>query len=85
MTDWGVHLIDPLHQCFGETMPSAIVALGGKFYVTDNTETPDTMHATFEYPKYLMTYESRTANPMPLLGRDPAPGPRSTDRRPPSW
>ena len=18
MTDWGVHLIDPLHQCFGE-------------------------------------------------------------------
>jgi predicted dehydrogenase len=70
MTDWGVHLIDPLHQCFGETMPSAIVALGEKFYVTDNSETPDTMHATFEYPKYLMTYESRTANPMPLLGRD---------------
>jgi predicted dehydrogenase len=70
MTDWGVHLIDPLHQCFGETMPSAIVALGEKFYVTDNSETPDTMHATFEYPKYLVTYESRTANPMPLLGRD---------------
>ena len=28
MTDWGVHLIDPLHQCFGETMPTAVVALG---------------------------------------------------------
>ena len=47
MTDWGVHLIDPLHQCFGEAMPTAIVALGDKFYVTDNCETPDTMHATF--------------------------------------
>src|SRR6266853_2407749 len=44
MTDWGVHLIDPLHQCFGETMPTAVVALGDKFYVKDNSETPDTMH-----------------------------------------
>ena len=21
MTDWGVHLIDPMHQCFDEVMP----------------------------------------------------------------
>jgi predicted dehydrogenase len=68
MTDWGVHLIDPLHQCFGEVMPASVVALGEKFYVQDNTETPDTMLATFEYPKFLVTYESRTCNPMPLLG-----------------
>ena len=51
MTDWGVHLIDPLHQCFGEVMPTAVVALGDKFYVRDNTETPDTMHATFLLPQ----------------------------------
>src|SRR6266508_2710969 len=24
MTDWGVHLIDPIHQCFGEPMPISI-------------------------------------------------------------
>ena len=53
MTDWGVHLIDPLHQCFDEAMPTAIVALGDKFYVKDNIETPDTMQATFHYPKFL--------------------------------
>jgi predicted dehydrogenase len=70
MTDWGVHLIDPLHQCFGESMPSAIVALGDKLYVKDNRDTPDTMHATFYYPGHLATYESRTANPLPLFGRD---------------
>ena len=70
MTDWGVHLIDPLHQCFGEAMPTAIEALGDKFYVTDNCDTPDTMHATFYYPKFLTTYESRTCNPLPLFGRD---------------
>ena len=40
MTDWGVHLIDPLHQCFNEIMPTAVVALGDKFYVRDNVQTP---------------------------------------------
>ena len=74
MTDWGVHLIDPLHQCFGEVMPKSVVALGEKFYVRDNCDTPDTMHATFEYPKFLVTYESRTCNPMPLLGMNQGAG-----------
>jgi predicted dehydrogenase len=74
MTDWGVHLIDPMHQCFNEAMPTAIVALGSKFYVQDNRDTPDTMHATFHYPKFLATYESRTVNPMPLLGREQGNG-----------
>lgn len=68
MTDWGVHLIDPLHQCFHEVMPTSISAMGDKYYVQDNTQTPDTMLATFHYPKFLASYESRTANPMPLLG-----------------
>jgi predicted dehydrogenase len=74
MTDWGVHLIDPLHQCFGEIMPSAVVALGDKFYVQDNTQTPDTMQATFHYPKFLITYEDRTCNPLPLFGRNQGAG-----------
>jgi predicted dehydrogenase len=68
MTDWGVHLIDPLHQCFDEVMPTAVLADGSKFYVQDNCETPDTMLATFHYPKFLGSYESRTCNPMPMFG-----------------
>ncbi|MBI5281607.1 MAG: Gfo/Idh/MocA family oxidoreductase [Candidatus Solibacter usitatus] len=67
MTDWGVHLIDPIHQCFGDIMPLSISAMGSKFYVQDNVETPDTMLATYHYPKFLSSYESRTCNPMPLL------------------
>jgi predicted dehydrogenase len=74
MTDWGVHVIDPLHQCFGEVMPKAVVALGDKFYVQDNRQTPDTMQATFYYPKFLITYESRTCNPLPLFGRQQGTG-----------
>ncbi|HVX67975.1 MAG TPA: Gfo/Idh/MocA family oxidoreductase [Bryobacteraceae bacterium] len=68
MTDWGVHLIDPLHQCFNEVMPLAISAMGNKFFVQDNRETPDTMLATFYYPKFLASYESRTCNPLPMFG-----------------
>jgi hypothetical protein len=41
--------------------------MGSKFFVKDNVETPDTMLATFQYPKFLASYESRTQNPMPLL------------------
>ncbi len=67
MTDWGVHLIDPIHQALGEPMPRSIVALGSKFYVNDDTETPDTMQATFQYEKFLSGYENRTCNPMPLF------------------
>jgi predicted dehydrogenase len=74
MTDWGVHLIDPLHQCFDEVMPTAIAALGDKYYVTDNVQTPDTMLATYHYPKFLTSYESRTANPLPLFGLDESNG-----------
>ena len=74
MTDWGVHLIDPLHQCFDEVMPKSIVALGDKFYVKDNVETPDTMLATFHYPKFLASYESRTANPLPMFGLNQGAG-----------
>lgn len=74
MTDWGVHLIDPLHQCFDEVMPVAVTALGSKFYVTDNSETPDTMQATFHYPHFLGSYESRTCNPLPMFGMNQGAG-----------
>ena len=59
-------------------MPVSVAAQGDKFYVTDNCETPDTMQATFQYPKFLMTYESRTCNPLPLFGLDRASARPST-------
>jgi predicted dehydrogenase len=74
MTDWGVHLIDPLHQCFNDVMPLAVSAMGEKFYVQDNRETPDTRLATFYYPKFLASYESRTCNSLPMFGRNQGNG-----------
>jgi len=66
MTDWGVHLLDIVQFAFDEVMPVSVSAQGGRFYVTDNTETPDTMLVTYRYPGFIGSYESRTTNPMPL-------------------
>jgi predicted dehydrogenase len=66
MTDWGVHLLDILQMAFDEAMPLSIAAQGGKFYVNDNLETPDTMLVTYRYPGFIGSYESRTANSFPM-------------------
>jgi predicted dehydrogenase len=66
MTDWGVHLLDIVQFAFDEVMPVSVSAQGGKFYVTDNTETPDTMLVTYRYPGFIGSYESRTANAYPM-------------------
>jgi predicted dehydrogenase len=79
MTDWGVHFIDPIHQCLGEPIPTAITALGGKMWSTDNTETADTMTAVYEYPKFMMTYELRSSCPTPMFGQGGATGIMGTD------
>jgi predicted dehydrogenase len=62
MTDWGVHLLDIVQMAFDEAMPTAITALGNKFWLTDNRDTPDTLAVTYEYPGFLAMYENRNAN-----------------------
>ncbi len=79
MTDWGVHYIDPIHQCLGEPMPFAINALGGRFWVQDNLETADTMTAAFQYRDFMMTYELRESCPTPMFGQGGATGIMGTE------
>ncbi|HUB32534.1 MAG TPA: Gfo/Idh/MocA family oxidoreductase [Bryobacteraceae bacterium] len=62
MTDWGVHLLDVVQFALDEAMPVSVAAQGGRFYVEDNTETPDTMLVTYRYPAFVGSYESRTTN-----------------------
>ncbi|MBI4876905.1 MAG: Gfo/Idh/MocA family oxidoreductase [Acidobacteria bacterium] len=68
MTDWNVHLLDIVQYAYDEVVPLKYSALGSKFYVNDDTETPDTLVATYHYPKFLCMYESRTAAPEPMFG-----------------
>ena len=61
MTDWGIHWLDIVQMAFDEAMPTSCVAVGGKYYLKDNRETPDTLQVTYEYPGFIATYENRTA------------------------
>ena len=62
MTDWGIHFINVIHWAMKVDGPHAAVASGGKWYLQDNTETPDTLLVSLEYPGFLATYENRLCN-----------------------
>jgi predicted dehydrogenase len=62
MTDWGVHWLDIVQMAFDEQMPQSIAAMGEKFRLKDNRDTPDTLHVVYEYPGFIGTYENREGN-----------------------
>ncbi|MCX7604132.1 MAG: Gfo/Idh/MocA family oxidoreductase [Bryobacteraceae bacterium] len=57
MTDWGVHLINIALWAMGPEWPGSVVASGGKHVLQDNTETPDTQMAVYEFPSYTLIWE----------------------------
>lgn len=62
ITDSGIHMIDIIQMALGDAMPGGVVALGGKYWLEDDSETPDTMQATFEYPGMIGSWEHRSNN-----------------------
>jgi len=62
MTDWGVHLINIMLWAMGPEHPKTVSASGGKFVLKDNSETPDTQVAVFEFPNYTMIWEHKVGS-----------------------
>ncbi len=60
--DWMVHLMDIVQWGMRVDGPHAVTALGRKFYLKDNSDTPDTLQITLEYPEFVATYENRLCN-----------------------
>jgi predicted dehydrogenase len=70
MTDWGVHWLDIVQMAFHEDVPAEITALGGRYWLKDNTETPDTLEVTYKYPSgFVATYERRAGNGQSMFGK----------------
>ena len=57
MTDWAVHLLNICLWAMGPEAPKSVYAAGGKRVVDDNTETPDTQFAVYDFPSYNLIWE----------------------------
>ena len=60
--DWAVHLMDIVQWAMKVDGPNTITAQGSKFFLKDNSDTPDTLQITWEYPTFVATYENRLCN-----------------------
>ncbi len=77
ITDWGVHLIDVIHWAMDCDTPLAASAAGGKYALTDNRETPDTMDVLYDYPPcrlapqgFTLQWTHRSGNSQTMEQRD---------------
>ncbi len=69
VTDWAVHLVDIVLWAMDTPGPSVITASGGKFFLRDNRETPDTIQVTWEFPNWLCVYENRSLNSQSMFNQ----------------
>jgi predicted dehydrogenase len=63
--DFWCHIVDVAVWALNLDAPRSVAAIGGRFFVNDETETPDTLEALLEYPNLLLTFSFR---PTPLPG-----------------
>ncbi len=71
ITDYGTHRFDTVHQVMGVDTPLSVSAVGGRFSMKDAGEMPDVLQATFEYPGFVLSYETTELNGHGMGGRTP--------------
>jgi len=51
LSDFCCHLIDPVHWAMQVEAPATITATGGRYFLDDDAETPDTLEVAYHYDK----------------------------------
>ncbi len=77
ITDWGVHLNDIVLWGMKSGLPKSVSAVGGKYCIPDDRDTPDTQYVSYDmegggnnaYP-YTLVYEMRKQNGRHTDGAD---------------
>jgi len=62
LTDWGVHLMDIVLWGMQVKHPRSVAATGGKYALTDNRDTPDTLEVVYDFVDFTLTYSYRECN-----------------------
>jgi predicted dehydrogenase len=62
MTNLGQHSLDLVHWITGVEAPKSVYSTGGRFFLTDNCEVPDTQDAILEYPGFTAVCQYREAS-----------------------
>jgi len=63
--DFWCHISDVVYWALDLKAPLSVSSAGGKYFIQDETETPDTIDAVLEFPEFLYTFSLR---PSPLPG-----------------
>jgi predicted dehydrogenase len=67
--DWNVHLQDIVHLAMRTGRPKSVCAIGGKFAIDDNRDTPDLIEAVYEFEgptgPFVQVYTMRKFNENP--------------------
>lgn len=62
INDWGVHLHDIILWAMNRPAPLSVQATGGKLALDDNTDTPDTLEATYDFGDFIYIVTVRRGN-----------------------
>src|SRR3972149_3945310 len=62
MTNLGQHSLDLVHWMMGVQAPKAVYSSGGRWFLQDNCDVPDTQDAVLEYPGFNVVCEYREAS-----------------------
>jgi predicted dehydrogenase len=69
ITDFGTHRFDTVHQVMGADPPHSVSASGGLFSLKGSGEMPDVLQVTYQYPRFILSYEACNLNAHGLGGR----------------